>query len=62
MGLIIFARAYNCEMVDDEFVKEISKFFDSVKMKYRNERITDRIRNLLTNNPQKKYVFVIGAG
>lgn len=62
MSLSILARAYNCDMIDEEFVKEISKGLDAVKMKYRNERITEKIRYLLTNNPQKKYVFVVGAG
>lgn len=62
MSLIILARVYNCEMINEDFIEEISKSLDAAKMTYRNERITDKIRNLLTNNPQKKYVFVIGAG
>ena len=62
MSLSILARAFNCDMIDEDFVKEISKDLDVVKMKYRNERITEKIRYLLTKNPQKKYVFAVGAG
>lgn len=62
MSLAILAHAFNCDMMDEDFIREISKALDPVKMKHRNERITEKIRYLLTSNPRKKYVFVVGAG
>jgi hypothetical protein len=49
-------------MVDDDFVKELFTGLDLNKMKKRNQQITEHIRKLLINNPQQKYLFVVGAG
>lgn len=49
-------------MVDDDFIRELFTGLDFNKMKTRNQQITAHIRKLLLNNPQEKYLFVVGAG
>jgi hypothetical protein len=61
-SLMLLARVYNCDMINADFVKEITKDFDFNKMKKRNQQMTKQIRRLLTNDPHKKYLFVVGAG
>ncbi len=58
----ILARVYNCDMIDEDFVKEMHKGLDFNKMKKRNQQITEHIHKLLKNYPQEKYLFAVGAG
>lgn len=49
-------------MIDEDFISEMYKNLDFDDMKKRNEQITKKIRELLTENPQNKYLFAVGAG
>lgn len=55
------ARVYNCDLIDEDFIDEMYYKFDFNEMKKRNKQITEKIRELLTNNPQEKYLFAVGA-
>lgn len=59
---IIFSRTFNCDMIDDDFIKELYKGLDFLKMKKRNEQMTKHIRQLIKTDPQEKYLFAVGAG
>jgi len=58
---LIMSRAFNCDMIGEDFVKELLKGLDFNKMIKRNQQITEHIRKLLKNDPQQSYVFVVGA-
>jgi uncharacterized protein YbaP (TraB family) len=58
---IIFSRTFNCDMIDDDFIKELYKGLDFLKMKKRNEQMTKHIRQLIKTDPQEKYLFAVGA-
>ncbi len=58
----IFSYVYNCDMIDEDFIKEALANFDLLKMKKRNEQMTKQIRKILKKDPQKKYLFAVGAG
>jgi hypothetical protein len=49
-------------MIDDDFIKELYKGLDFLKMKKRNEQMTKHIRQLIKTDPQEKYLFAVGAG
>ncbi|UJR35057.1 hypothetical protein I4U23_027833 [Adineta vaga] len=52
---------YNCGLVADDFINEIYKYLDLIKMKYRNQQMMKQIRKLLQTNPHKKYLFAVGS-
>lgn len=49
-------------MIDDDFVNELYKGLDFLKMKKRNQQMTEHIRQLFKTDPHEKYLFVVGAG
>jgi len=58
----IFSHVYNCDMIDEDFIKDAFTNLDFLKMKKRNEQMTKQIRRLLKKDPHKKYLFAVGAG
>lgn len=58
----MLSRVYNCDMIDEDFIRELYQSLDFGSMTKRNEQITKKIRELLKKNPQEKYIFAVGAG